>query len=95
MSDMIAAIQIIAIKIVVRNDSFIWNEAHKIFHAWVLINQTLPRYFCSYGLWLKKLNHWIKQVDISEPTDTNQSISMNWFYPIEALIFIRDFFVFS
>ena len=33
MSDMIAAIQIIAIKIVVRNDSFIWNEAHKIFHA--------------------------------------------------------------
>ena len=36
----------------------------------------------------------VKQVDISEPTDINQSISMNQFYPIEALIFIRDFFVF-
>ena len=31
---------------------------------------------------------------ISEPTDINQSISMNQFHLIEALIFIQDFFVF-
>ena len=67
----------------------IWTESHKICKAWVLINQILPRCFCSYGLWLNKSNHRVKQVDISESTDINQSISMNWFYPIEALIFIN------
>ena len=35
-----------------------------------------------------------KQVDISESTIINQSISMNRFYTIEALIFIREFSVF-
>ena len=35
-----------------------------------------------------------KQVDISESTIINQSIFMNRFYPIEALIFIREFSVF-
>ena len=69
----------------------IWTEAHKICKAWVLINQILPRRFYYYRLWLNKSNHRIKQADISEPTDINQSISVNQFYPIEALIFIRDF----
>ena len=73
----------------------IWAEAHKICKAWVLINQILPWCFCSYGLWLNKSNHRVKQVDINEPTDINQSVSMNRFYPIEALIFIRESFVFS
>ena len=72
----------------------IWMQAHKICKAWVLINQILPRCFCSYGLWLNKSNHRVKQVDISEPTDINQSIFMNQFCPIEALIFIQSFFVF-
>ena len=63
--------------------------------AWVPINQILPRCFCSYRLWLNKTNHWVKQVDINEPTDINQSIPMNQFYPIEASIFIRDSFVFA
>ena len=36
-----------------------------------------------------------KQVDISESTIINQSISMNQFYPIEAWIFIREFSVFQ
>ena len=35
-----------------------------------------------------------KQVDISESTIISQSISVNRFYPIEALIFIREFSVF-
>ena len=35
-----------------------------------------------------------KQVDISESAIINQSISMNQFYPIEALIFIRELSVF-
>ena len=39
-------------------------------------------------LWLKKSNHRVTQIDISESTDIDQSISMNQFYPIEALIFI-------
>ena len=76
----------------VRNIS---TEAHKIWKAWALVNQILPRCFCSYGLWLNKLNHRVKQVDISEPTDINQSISMIRFYPIEVLIFIGDFFIFQ
>ena len=72
----------------------IWTETHKICQAWVLINQILPRCFCSNGLWSKKSNYRVKQIDISEPTDVNQSITMNRFYPMEALIFIRNFFVF-
>ena len=35
-----------------------------------------------------------KQLDISESTIINQSISMKPFYPIETLIFIREFSVF-
>ena len=35
-----------------------------------------------------------KQVDISESAIINQLISMNRFYPIGALIFIQEFFVF-
>ena len=35
-----------------------------------------------------------KQVDISKSTIANQSISMNQFYPIEALIFKQEFSVF-
>ena len=62
----------------------IWMESHKICKIWVLTNQVLSQYFCSYELWLNKSNHRVKQVDISESTDINQSISMNRFYPIEA-----------
>ena len=29
------------------------TESHKIYKAWVLINQILPWCFCSYGLWLR------------------------------------------
>ena len=39
-------------------------------------------------------DHQVKQVDISESTDVNQSISINRFYPIKALISIREFFSF-
>ena len=44
----------------------------------------------------KKLREYSKldMIDISESTIINKSISMNQFYPIEALIFIRAFFVF-
>ena len=35
-----------------------------------------------------------KQIDINESTIINQSISMNQFYSIETLIFIREFSVF-
>ena len=66
----------------------------QIYKVWALINQVLRRCFRSYGLWWNKSNHRVKQVDISESTDINQSISMNRFYPIEALIFIREFFCF-
>ena len=52
------------------------------------------RCFCSYGLCLNKSNHRVKQVDISEQTDINQSISINQFYPIDVMIFIRDSLVF-
>ena len=72
----------------------IWTESHKICKAWVLINQILPRCFCSYGLLLSKSNHRGKQVGICESTNINQSISMNRFYPIRALIFIWEFLVF-
>ena len=54
----------------------------------------LTRCNCSYGLWSNKSNHWVKHVDVSWSTDINQSISMNRFYPIEELIFIREFFAF-
>ena len=43
---------------------------------------------------LNKLNHLVKHVDMGELTDINQAISMNQFYQIKALIFIREFFVF-
>ena len=46
-------------------------------------------------LLLNKSNHRAKQVDISESNNINQSISMNRFDPIEALIFIPQFFVLS
>ena len=59
-------------------------ESHKICKVWALIKD----------LSLKKSNHWVKQVDISESTDINQSISMNQFYPIKAFIFIQKFFCF-
>ena len=55
----------------------IWTETRKICKAWVLINQIQPRCFCSYGLWLNKSNHRVKQADISKPTDITKSISMN------------------
>ena len=71
-----------------------WTESHKICKVWAIINQDLSRYFHSYGLWLNKSNHHVQQVDISESTDFNQSILMNRFYPIEALILIREFFYF-
>ena len=54
----------------------IWAESHKICKAWVLINQILSRRFGSYGLSLNKSNHRVKQVDISESTDINQSIEL-------------------
>ena len=57
-------------------------------------NQILSRCFCCYGLWLNKSNRRVKQAGFSEPTDINQSISMNRFYPTEALNFIQYFFVF-
>ena len=63
----------------------IWTESHKICKVWVLVNQILPRI-------LNRSNNRVKQVDIREPTDINQSMSMNCFYPIEALIFIQGFF---
>ena len=73
-----------------------WTKSHKISEDWTLINQALPRIFRPYGLWLlSKSNHWPKHVDISESTDINQSIPMNRFYRIEALMFIQEFFVFS
>ena len=65
-------------------------ESHKLWKIWALINQVLPRCFLSFGFWLNNSNR-VKQVDISESTDINQSISVNQFYPIEALIFIREF----
>ena len=66
----------------------------KSLQIWALINQVLSWCFRYYGLWLNKSNNRVKQVDFSESTDINQLISMNWFYPIEALTFIREFFVF-
>ena len=71
-----------------------WMESHKICKVWVLINQVLLWCFPSHWLWLNKSNHRVKQVDIIESTDINQSISMNRCYPIEALIFIRECFFF-
>ena len=48
--------------------------------------------FRSYGLWLA--SQIIELVFISESNDTNQSIPINQFYPIEESNFIRDFFRF-
>ena len=62
-----------------------WTESQKICKAWALIDDVLPRCFRSYGLWLNKSNHQVKQVDIIESTNINQSISINQFYPIEVV----------
>ena len=67
-----------------------WTESHKLWKVWALINQVFPRCFLSFGFWLNNSNR-VKQVDISESTDIYQSISVNQFYPVEALIFIREF----
>ena len=69
-----------------------WTESHKICRVWTFIKQVLPQYFRSYGLFLNKSNYQVKQNDISESTDFKQTISMNRFCPIEALIFIQYFF---
>ena len=63
----------------------IWTESHQICKVWALLNQVHPRCFCSYGFWLNKSSHRVKQVSISESTNINQSISINRFYPIEAI----------
>ena len=47
--------------------------------------------FLLLRIMVKQVKSSIKQVDISEPTDIKQLISMNQFYPIKTLIFIRDF----
>ena len=70
------------------------TESHKICKVWALVYQVLPRCFLSYRLCLNKSIHRVKQVGISESTDINRSILINRFYPIEALIFIREFFCF-
>ena len=49
-------------------------------------NKVIPRCFRSYDLYLIKLNHRVRQVDISESADINQSISMNQFYQIKVLV---------
>ena len=72
----------------------IGTEARKICKAWVLINQILPLCFCSYGLLLKKSIHRVKEVDISEPTDINQSISMKLILSNRSVDFHPGFFVF-
>ena len=56
------------------------------------INQVPSRCFPSYGVLIT--SQIIKSVDISELVGTNQSISVNEFYPIEALNLIRAFFIF-
>ena len=66
----------------------------KIWKVWALINHALSQCFRSYRLWSNKYNHRVKQGDINKSTIINQSISMNWFYPIKTLIFIWEFSVF-
>ena len=71
-----------------------WTESHKICKVWAFINHVIPRCFRSYESWLNKSNHQVKQVDIRESIIINQSISMNLFHPIEALVFNREFLCF-
>ena len=71
-----------------------WTESHKIWKVWALVNHALPLCFRSFGLWFHKSYHRVKQVDMSESTNINQSISINLFYPIEAPIFIQYLFCF-
>ena len=66
----------------------------KIWKVWALFNHALSQCFRSYRLWSNKYNHRVKQGDINKSTIINQSISMNWFYPIKTLIFIWEFSVF-
>ena len=72
-----------------------WRESHKIFKIWALINQTLPRCVRSYGLWINKSNYRAKKVDISESTNTNQSISLKQFYPNRSVNFHPRIVLFS
>ena len=72
----------------------ICTESHKICKAWAFIDHVLLERFRSYWLWLNKSSDWVTKVDISESTNIKQSISMNRFFLIETLIFIRYFFVF-
>ena len=58
----------------------LWTESHKIFKVWALMNKVLARYFTSYGKWLTS--------QIIKSVDSNQSISINQFYPIETSNFI-------
>ena len=64
-----------------------WTESQKSCKVWALINQSLPRYFRSCGLWLT--SQIIKSIDISQSIDFKQSIWINQFYPIKAMNFIR------
>ena len=57
-----------------------WTESHKICKAWALINYVLPQYFRSYWLWLKKSNHRVKWVDISNQCQLEDS--WNYMPPI-------------
>ena len=59
------------------------------------VSPFLPTVFSLLGIMVKQVKSSSqKQVDISEPTIFNQSISMNRCHTIEALIFIREFSVF-
>ena len=68
------------------------TKSHKICKVWALVNQVLPWYFPSYGLWLTI--QIIQSVDISGSIEINQSILVNQFYLIKASSFIRYFFIF-
>ena len=70
----------------------VWTEPNKTWRVWALIHKVLPRCFRWYGLWLT--SQIIRSVALSDSVDISQSISINQFYPIEASIFIREFFVF-
>ena len=68
----------------------IWSEAHKICKAWVLINQILPRYFCSYGLWLNK-----SDIESDNLISASQPILTNQYPRIDFIQSKRWFFLFS
>ena len=63
-----------------------WTESHKIYKAWVFINQVLTRCFLSNGVWL--ISQIIKSVWVSESVNINKSIWMDQFYPMETSNFI-------